>query len=96
MVSGENNEYGDSKQIISCEYTGPEAKISFNYNLLLTPIKKIDCEYFKISYNGKEEFYSDMRSRFMMYGLSPETMTNLILAYKYIQRNQRLDYVDFS
>lgn len=51
MVSGENNEYGDSKQIISCEYTGPEAKISFNYNLLLTPIKKIDCEYFKISYN---------------------------------------------
>ena len=51
MVSGENNDYGDSKQIIQCEYTGPEAKISFNYNLLLTPIKKIDCEYFKISYN---------------------------------------------
>ncbi len=55
MVSGENNEYGDSKQIIKCEYDGPEAKISFNYNLLLTPIKKIDSEYFKISYNNPSQ-----------------------------------------
>lgn len=51
MLSGENNEFGDSKQIIGCEYSGPEAKISFNFNLLLTPIKKIDSEFFKISYN---------------------------------------------
>lgn len=51
MLSGENNEFGDSKQIIPCEYSGPEAKISFNFNLLLTPIKKMDSEYLKISYN---------------------------------------------
>lgn len=66
--------------------------------MIVTPYvpERVLSKYFKISYNGKEEFYSDMRSRFMMYGLSPETMTNLILAYRYIQRNQRLDYVDFS
>ena len=51
MLSGENTEFGDSKQIIDCEYSGPEAKISFNFNLLLAPIKKMDCEFFKISYN---------------------------------------------
>ena len=52
MLSSENADFGDSKQIISCEYNGPEAKISFNYNLLFTPIKKIDCEFFKISFNN--------------------------------------------
>ena len=51
MVSGENNEYGDSKQVINCEYSGPEARISFNSNLILVPIKKIDSEFLKISFN---------------------------------------------
>ncbi len=52
MLSSENADFGDSKQIIPCEYEGPEAKISFNFNLLLTPIKKIDSEFFKISFNS--------------------------------------------
>lgn len=51
MLSGENNEFGDSKQIIGCEYEGPETKISFNSNLLLVPIKKLDSEFFKIQFN---------------------------------------------
>ena len=51
MVSGENTEFGDSKQIIPCEYNGPTAKISFNCNLLLPTVKKIESEFFKISYN---------------------------------------------
>lgn len=51
MLSGENTEFGDSKQIINCEYSGPETKISFNYNFLLAPIKKMDSEFFKISFN---------------------------------------------
>ena len=48
MISGENNDFGDSKQIIRCEYNGPSMKISFNAGLLLPAIKKIDTEYMKI------------------------------------------------
>ena len=51
MVSGESNDFGDSKQIIPCEYDGPAAKISFNCSLLLPTVKKIESEFFKISYN---------------------------------------------
>ncbi len=51
LVSGENSEVGDAKEIVSCDYTGPEAKMSFNYNFLLTPLKKIDGDFFKICYN---------------------------------------------
>lgn len=51
MVSGENTDFGDSKQIIPCEYDGPTAKISFNCSLLLPTVKKIESEFFKISYN---------------------------------------------
>ena len=51
MVSGESNDFGDSKQIIPCEYDGPTAKISFNCSLLLPTVKKIESEFFKISYN---------------------------------------------
>lgn len=54
------------------------------------------AKYFKLSYNGKEEFYSDFRSRFVIYNLSPETMVNLMLTYKYIQRKQNLPYIDFA
>ena len=48
MISGENNDYGDSKQIIPCEYDGPAMKISFNSGLLLPAVKKIDSEFMKI------------------------------------------------
>lgn len=51
MVSGEDNDFGDSKQIIPCEYDGPAAKISFNCSLLLPTVKKIESEFLKISYN---------------------------------------------
>lgn len=52
MLSSENADFGDSKQIIPCSYNGPESKISFNYNLLSTPIKKLDSDFFKISFNN--------------------------------------------
>ena len=52
------------------------------------------AECFEMSFNGKEEFYNDLRSRFVMYKLSPETLTNLLLTYKYLQRKQKLDYID--
>ena len=51
MISGENTEFGDSKQIIKCEYEGPAAKISFNCSLLLPTVKKMESEFFTIGYN---------------------------------------------
>ena len=48
MISSENNEVGDSKQIIQCEYNGPSMKTSFNSSLLLPTIKKMNSEYIKI------------------------------------------------
>lgn len=51
MVSGENTDFGDSKQIVECEYNGPSAKISFNCSLLLPTVKKIESDFLKISYN---------------------------------------------
>lgn len=51
MISVDNNEYGDSKYIIPCEYSGPDEKISFNSTVLMMPIKKVDTEFFKICFN---------------------------------------------
>jgi len=51
MVSGENAELGDAKEIVQCEYSGPEAKISFNINFFKTPLTKIDSDNFKLCYN---------------------------------------------
>lgn len=52
MVSCENSELGDAKEIVSCEYSGPEAKMSFNYNFLQTPLKKIETDFFRICFNS--------------------------------------------
>ena len=52
VVSGENTEFGDSRQGIACEYDGPENTISFNFAVLQTPIKKMDSEYFTLSYTS--------------------------------------------
>ncbi len=73
MISGENNDYGDSKQIIPCEYNGPAMKISFNSNLLLPAVKKIDTEYMKIkltTQNGAMIFSPDPEKNYF-YVLMP-------------------------
>lgn len=51
MVSGEDND-GDSKNIVKCDYEGPEVKLSFNYNFLQESIKKIDSEEFNLCFNS--------------------------------------------
>ena len=48
MLSGETSDVGDAKEIVSCEYNGPEANITFNNNFLVSSLKKIDTEYFRI------------------------------------------------
>ena len=52
MLSGETSDVGDAKEIVSCEYNGPEANITFNNNFLVSSLKKIDTEYFSICFNS--------------------------------------------
>ena len=52
--------------------------------------------FFNNSYNGTEEFRSNIDARMINYRLSPETKTNLIYALRYIQRFQHLDFVDLN
>lgn len=68
MISGENNDFGDSKQIIHCEYNGPSIKVSFNSTLLLPTIKKIEGEYFDIkisSSNGAMIFSPEPEKNYL-------------------------------
>lgn len=51
-VSGENTEFGDSKQDLPCEYNGPENTISFNFAVLQNPIKKMGSEMFRLMYTS--------------------------------------------
>ena len=49
--SSENTEFGESKQSLPASYSGQDVKMSFNCQLLLTPIKKIDSDFMKIMFN---------------------------------------------
>ena len=51
-VSGENTEFGDSKQDLPCDYNGPENTISFNFAVLQNPIKKMGSEMFRLMYTS--------------------------------------------
>lgn len=51
-LSGENNEYGDSKQELPCEYDGPDNVISFSFAVIQAPIRRMDSEYFSILYTS--------------------------------------------
>ncbi|MBR4119584.1 MAG: hypothetical protein IKK64_05830 [Bacteroidales bacterium] len=53
-------------------------------------------KYFSKSFNGKEEFYDTPLSNTPIYKLSPETQTNLLYAYAYLQRNHGLGYIDLN
>lgn len=52
-ISGENTDFGDSRQTISCEYSGPEMHITFNSSLLHIPVKKIDSEFMKMMFRSE-------------------------------------------
>lgn len=51
MVSGEDSD-GNSKNVVKCDYDGPEMKLSFNYNFLQDAIKKIESDDFAICFNN--------------------------------------------
>lgn len=49
-LSAENTEFGESQQIINASYSDESVRMSFNSQLLITPIKKIDSEYISIRF----------------------------------------------
>ena len=54
MVSGETSDVGDSKEIVTCEYSGDDVNITFNNAFLVTSLKKIDSDYFRICFNSSK------------------------------------------
>ena len=54
MVSGETSDVGDAKEIVPCEYSGDDVNITFNNAFLVTSLKKIDSDYFRISFNSSK------------------------------------------
>lgn len=66
--------------------------------LIITP-EISDTElsiYFKKSFNGAEEFRNNIDSRIINYRMSPETQTNFLYALAYIQRFEKLEYIDLN
>ncbi len=50
LLTSDENESGEAKEIIACQYEGPETRISLNYTYLLTPLKVMDGQYFTLNF----------------------------------------------
>lgn len=50
ILTSDEQESGAAKEIIGCEYEGPEMQISLNYMYLITPLKVMDGEYFVMNF----------------------------------------------
>ena len=51
IVSSENDDYGDIKNSIDCDYNAQDFVLKFNCNYLMNIIKHIDTEYFSFNIN---------------------------------------------
>ena len=51
ILSSENTEFGEGEQSVPASYSGADVRMSFNSQLLVAPIKKIDSEYIKILFS---------------------------------------------
>ena len=52
--TSEGTEFGASSQEIDCSYSGPDSVFTFNVSLLAMQIKKIDSEFFRLSFRTPE------------------------------------------
>ncbi|AEV29714.1 DNA polymerase III, beta subunit [Sphaerochaeta pleomorpha str. Grapes] len=50
LVTSDESELGEAKEIIPCKYEGPESKVSLNFVYLLNPLKVMEGEYFSINF----------------------------------------------
>ena len=51
MLSVEDSD-GNSRNIIKCDYQGPEIRITFNFNFLSDAVKKVDSEFLSFNINN--------------------------------------------
>ncbi|MFA5447696.1 MAG: DNA polymerase III subunit beta [Sphaerochaeta sp.] len=50
LLTSDEQESGEAKEVIACQYEGPESRISLNYTYLLAPLKVMDGEYFSLNF----------------------------------------------
>ena len=50
LLTSDESEVGEAKEIISCQYEGPDNKISLNFTYMLNPLKAMEGEYFTINF----------------------------------------------
>ncbi|MGE4583085.1 MAG: DNA polymerase III subunit beta [Sphaerochaeta sp.] len=50
LLTSDESEVGEAKEIIACQYEGPDSKVSLNYTYLLNPLKVMEGEYFSINF----------------------------------------------
>jgi len=50
LLTSDESEAGEAKEIIACQYEGPDSKVSLNYTYLLNPLKVMEGEYFSINF----------------------------------------------
>ena len=50
LLTSDESEVGEAKEIIACQYEGPDSRISLNYTYMLNPLKAMEGEYFSINF----------------------------------------------
>ncbi len=50
LLTSDESEVGEAKEIIACQYEGPDSKVSLNYTYLVNPLKAMEGEYFSINF----------------------------------------------
>lgn len=58
LISADNNKDSEGSILIQCEYTGDIIQVAFNYNFILSPLKVMDGEYFKICFASNSSIIS--------------------------------------
>ncbi|MDT4762453.1 DNA polymerase III subunit beta [Sphaerochaeta sp. PS] len=51
LLTSDENEVGEAKEIIPCKYEGPENKVALNFTYLINPLKAMEGEYFSINFS---------------------------------------------
>lgn len=50
LLTSDVSESGEAKEVVPCQYEGPDCKISLNYTYLLAPLRAMEGEYFSINF----------------------------------------------
>ncbi|MDD3902240.1 MAG: DNA polymerase III subunit beta [Sphaerochaeta sp.] len=50
LLTSDESEMGEAKEIIPCKYEGPTSRVSLNFTYLLNPLKVMEGEFFSINF----------------------------------------------